>query len=316
MEHLRCVVERITYQNAENGYTVLRCAAKGSKDLITVVGLMPDVHVGSVLALDGFWKMDAKYGRQFSAERMEETLPATVYGIEKYLGSGLVKGVGPKFAKRVVQKFGKDTLDVIETNPDALSQVEGIGRVRVERIKKSWQEQKEIKNIMLFLQSHEVSTAHATKIFKTYGSDSINIVKDNPYRLADDIWGIGFKTADAIAEKLGIGKARFIRLRSGILYTLNKLAESGHCYALWEQLIAKAEGAPGGRRTGTGYDTRRDDAQPGCYPRGRSHPSAAILLFRVRMCEAPSASVGDGEKKNAEPGTTTESDRKDFRDDI
>ena len=143
MEHLRCVVERITYQNAENGYTVLRCAAKGSKDLITVVGLMPDVHVGSVLALDGFWKMDAKYGRQFSAERMEETLPATVYGIEKYLGSGLVKGVGPKFAKRIVQKFGKDTLDVIETNPDALSQVEGIGRVRVERIKKSWQEQKE-----------------------------------------------------------------------------------------------------------------------------------------------------------------------------
>lgn len=240
MEHLRCVVERITYQNAENGYTVLRCAAKGSKDLITVVGLMPDVHVGSVLALDGFWKMDAKYGRQFSAERIEETLPATVYGIEKYLGSGLVKGVGPKFAKRIVQKFGKDTLDVIETNPDALSQVEGIGRVRVERIKKSWQEQKEIKNIMLFLQSHEVSTAHATKIFKTYGSDSINIVKDNPYRLADDIWGIGFKTADAIAEKLGIGKARFIRLRSGILYTLNKLAESGHCYALWEQLIAKA----------------------------------------------------------------------------
>lgn len=201
MEHLRCVVERITYQNAENGYTVLRCAAKGSKDLITVVGLMPDVHVGSVLALDGFWKMDAKYGRQFSAERIEETLPATVYGIEKYLGSGLVKGVGPKFAKRIVQKFGKDTLDVIETNPDALSQVEGIGRVRVERIKKSWQEQKEIKNIMLFLQSHEVSTAHATKIFKTYGSDSINIVKDNPYRLADDIWGIGFKTADAIAEK-------------------------------------------------------------------------------------------------------------------
>ena len=143
MEHLRCVIERITYQNAENGYTVLKCAVKNYSDLVTVVGTMPDTHVGSVLSLEGMWKMDAKYGRQFSAERMEETLPATVYGIEKYLGSGLVKGVGPKFAKRIVQKFGKDTLDVIETNPDALSQVEGIGRVRVERIKKSWQEQKE-----------------------------------------------------------------------------------------------------------------------------------------------------------------------------
>lgn len=240
MEHLRCVVERITYQNAENGYTVLKCAAKNYKDLVTVVGTMPDTHVGSVLSLDGSWKMDAKYGRQFSVERFEETLPATVYGIEKYLGSGLIKGVGPKFAKRIVEKFGKDTLDVIEESPEELIKVNGIGKVRVERIKKSWQEQKEIKNIMLFLQSHEVSTSHATKIFKTYGSDSISVVKENPYRLADDIWGIGFKTADTIAEKMGIAKDKFIRLRSGILYTLNKLAESGHCYAVREQLIDKA----------------------------------------------------------------------------
>ena len=241
MEHLRCVIERITYQNPQNGYTVLKAAVKGSPDLVTIVGAMPETHVGSVLSLEGFWKMDAKYGRQFSVEKFEETLPATVYGIEKYLGSGLVKGVGPKFAKRIVQKFGKDTLDVIEEHPDSLLEVEGIGKVRVERIKKSWQEQKEIKNIMLFLQGHEVSTAHATKIFKTYGSDSISIVQENPYRLADDIWGIGFKTADQIAEKLGIGKEKFVRLRSGILYTLNKLSEEGHCYALREQLIGKAE---------------------------------------------------------------------------
>lgn len=240
MENLRCVVERITYQNAENGYTVLKCAVKNYQDLVTVVGIMPDTHVGSVLFLEGFWKMDAKYGRQFSVEKFEETLPATVFGIEKYLGSGLIKGVGPKFAKRIVQKFGKDTLDVIEDTPDLLLEVEGIGKVRVERIKKSWHEQKEIKNIMLFLQGHEVSTSHATKIFKTYGSDSIKIVQENPYRLADDIWGIGFKTADMIAQKMGIGKERFIRLRSGILYTLNKLADSGHCYALREQLISKA----------------------------------------------------------------------------
>ena len=234
------MVERITYRNEENGYSVIKCKAKNYSDLVTVVGAMPDVHVGSVLSLEGVWKVDSKYGRQFLAERWEETLPATVYGIEKYLGSGLVKGVGPKFAKRIVQKFGKDTLDIIEEQPDLLIQVEGIGKVRVERIKSSWQEQKEIKNIMLFLQGHEVSTSHATKIFKTYGSESISVVKENPYKLADDIWGIGFKTADTIAGKLGIEKDRFIRLRSGILYTLNKLSESGHCFAVREQLIDTA----------------------------------------------------------------------------
>ena len=241
MEHLRCVVERITYQNADNGYTVLKCAVKNYSDLVTVVGTMPDTHVGSVLSLEGMWKMDAKYGRQFLVEKFEETLPATVYGIEKYLGSGLVKGVGPKFAKRIVEKFGKDTLDVIEETPDELLKVPGIGKVRVDRIKTSWQEQKEIKNIMLFLQSHEVSTSHATKIFKTYGSESIAIVKENPYRLADDIWGIGFKTADSIAQKMGIDKGKFVRLRSGIFYTLNKLAEAGHCYTTRKQLIGKAK---------------------------------------------------------------------------
>ena len=240
MEHLRCVVERITYQNADNGYTVLKCAVRNYSDLVTVVGTMPDTHVGSVLSLEGIWKMDARYGRQFSVEKFEETLPATVYGIEKYLGSGLVKGVGPKFAKRIVEKFGKDTLNIIEDTPDKLLTVQGIGKVRVDRIKTSWQEQKEIKNIMLFLQSHEVSTSHATKIFKTYGSESIAIVKENPYRLADDIWGIGFKTADSIAQKMGIDKGKFVRLRSGIFYTLNKLAEAGHCYATREQLIGKA----------------------------------------------------------------------------
>lgn len=241
MEHLRCVVERITYQNADNGYTVLKCAVKNYSDLVTVVGTMPDTHVGSVLSLEGMWKMDAKYGRQFLVEKFEETLPATVYGIEKYLGSGLVKGVGPKFAKRIVEKFGKDTLDVIEETPDELLKVSGIGKVRVDRIKTSWQEQKEIKNIMLFLQSHEVSTSHATKVFKTYGSESIAIVKENPYRLADDIWGIGFKTADSIAQKMGIDKGKFVRLRSGIFYTLNKLAEAGHCYTTREQLTGRSK---------------------------------------------------------------------------
>ena len=234
---MRCVVERITYQNAQNGYSVIKCRAKGFQDLVTVVGAMPDVHVGSVLYLGGNWRVDAKYGRQFSIETFEETLPATVYGIEKYLGSGLVKGVGPKFAQRIVQRFGKDTLDVIEEDPDKLLEVPGIGKLRVERIKKSWLEQKEIKNIMLFLQSHDVSTSHATKIYKTYGNDSIQIVQENPYRLADDIWGIGFKTADTIAEKLGFDHEKYVRLRSGLLYTLNRLSDEGHCYATRDMLL-------------------------------------------------------------------------------
>ena len=185
MDHLRCVVERITYQNAQNGYSVIKCRVKGYSDLVTVVGSMPDVHVGSVLELGGSWRVDPKYGRQFSMETFEETLPATVFGIEKYLGSGLIKGIGPKYAKKIVQEFGKDTLEVIETDPDRLNSIPGIGKMRVEKIKQSWQEQKEIKNIMLFLQGHDVSTSHATKIYKQYGNDSIEVVKENPYRLAE-----------------------------------------------------------------------------------------------------------------------------------
>ena len=237
MDRLRCVVERVTYQNETNGYSVIKCRAKGYADLITVVGSMPEVHVGSVLTLSGEWTVNPKFGRQFTVSSFEETLPATVYGIEKYLGSGLVKGIGPKFAARIVRAFGAETLNVIEEDPDALLRVPGIGKLRVERIKKSWDEQKEIKNIMLFLQGHDVSTTHATKIYKTYGSDSIRVVKENPYRLADDIWGIGFRTADTIAEKLGVEKETAVRLRSGLLYTLNKLSDEGHCYARREQLL-------------------------------------------------------------------------------
>ena len=237
MEELRCVVERITYQNPENGYTVIRCRASGFTDLVTVVGNMPDVHIGSVLKLTGFWRVDSKYGRQFSAVTFEETLPATAYGIEKYLGSGLVKGIGPKFAHKIVAKFGKDTLEIIENEPDRLAEVNGIGPIRIERIKQSWQEQKEVKNIMLFLQGHDVSTSHATKIYKTYGDRSLEVVKENPYRLADDIWGIGFKTADTIAEKIGFGHEEAVRIRSGLLYTLNQLGDEGHCFATRDMLL-------------------------------------------------------------------------------
>ena len=237
MDSLRAVVERITYQNEQNGYTVLKCAAKGYHELVTAVGLMAEPHVGSVLSMTGEWKVDAKYGRQFSVNSYEETLPATVYGMEKYLGSGLVKGIGPRYAKRIVAAFGAETLNVIEETPDRLLEVPGIGRRRVEQIKKSWTEQKEVKNIMLFLQGHDVSTSHATKIYKTYGEKSIELVQENPYRLADDIWGIGFRTADTIAAKLGFSHEKFERLRSGLTYTLNRLADEGHCYATREMLL-------------------------------------------------------------------------------
>jgi exodeoxyribonuclease V alpha subunit len=237
---IRCVVERITYQNPENGYTVLKVNVKGYDDLVTVVGSLLDANVGSVLLIEGDWKMDAKYGKQFMAQKWEETMPATIYGIEKYLGSGLIKGVGPKFAKRIVHKFGTDTINVIEDNPDSLIEVEGIGKKRVQMIKESWERQKEVKNIMLFLQDHGVSTSFAAKIYKVYGNESIDKVKENPYRLADDIWGIGFKTADSIAEKLGYGKETYVRLRSGIMYTLSELADDGHVFAEKEQLIERA----------------------------------------------------------------------------
>ena len=240
MTKLRCVVERITYQNPENGYSVLKVHVKGYEDLVTVVGNLLDANVGSVLLMDGDWKVDSRYGRQFMAQKWEETLPATVYGMEKYLGSGLIKGVGPKYAKKIVQKFGVDTFAVIEDNIELLIEIPGIGSKRIRMIAESWERQKEVKNIMLFLQEHGVSTAFAAKIYRQYGNESIAVMKENPFRLADDIWGIGFKTADGIAEKLGFGRETYVRLRSGIMYTLSELADEGHVYAEREQLTQKA----------------------------------------------------------------------------
>ncbi len=240
MIKIRCVVERITYQNPENGYTVLKARVKGYNDLVAIIGNLIDINVGSVLLVEGNWKVDIKYGRQFIAEKWEETLPATIYGIEKYLGSGLIKGVGPKFAKKIVGEFGTDTIDIIETDVERLLEIDGIGKKRVGMIRDSWEKQKEVKNIMLFLQEHGVSTSYAAKIYRQYGNESINIVKENPFRLADDIWGIGFRTADYIAEKLGIEKQSFVRLRSGIMYTLSELGNEGHVYAKKQQLLSKA----------------------------------------------------------------------------
>lgn len=241
MEYISGVVERITYENQENGFSVLKIRAKGYPDLITAVGNLAVVNVGAVIRLKGEWKMNTKFGKQFAVADYQETLPATVAGIEKYLGSGLIKGIGPVFSKRIVQRFREDTLRILEEEADSLIQVEGIGEKRLDQIKKAWQDQKEIKNVMLFLQSNGVSTAYAVKIFKTYGNESIEIVKSNPYRLADDIWGIGFKTADKIAQQMGFDKNSYERCRSGIVYVLNELSNEGHCYMPRAELVTETE---------------------------------------------------------------------------
>ena len=234
---LRAVIERITYQNGENGYSILKARVKGYDDLVTLVGNMLDVTVGTVLVADGQWKVNRQYGSQFAVESYEEAMPATLFGLEKYLGSGLVKGIGPKFSKLIVAKFGMDTFDIIEKDCQRLGEVDGIGPKRIKKIHDSWMKQLDIKDVMVFLQGNGVSTAYAAKIYKTYGKESIDKVKANPYCLADDIWGIGFKTADSIAEKMGYGKNDERRCRSGILYTLNQLANEGHVYANRDQLV-------------------------------------------------------------------------------
>lgn len=240
MIKLRCVIEHITYQNQENGWSVMKVKVKGYDNLVTLTGSLLDVPVGSVLLVDGDWRVDPKYGQQFVAQSWTEVMPATLYGIEKYLGSGLVKGIGPAYAKAIVSRFGLETIDVIENDIERLLEVPRLGRKRMEKIRENWEKQKDIKEVMVFLQGHGVSTAFAAKIYRKYEKESIAKVKENPYQLADDIWGIGFKTADSIASNMGYEKNDPRRCRSGILYTLNELAEEGHVYAEPEQLVEAA----------------------------------------------------------------------------
>ena len=237
METLQGILERIVYENPDTGYTVGRLSARDHAELLTVVGNLASVNPGESLLLRGEWVDNAKYGRQFQIEKYETILPANVVGLRKYLGSGLIKGIGPKMAALIVRKFGMDTMDIIENEPDKLVRVPGIGRKRVEIIKEAWEAQREIKNVMLFLQSHDVSTAHAAKIYKTYGNDAIPIVTENPYQLADDIYGIGFVTADTIAQKLGMDKDAPQRVEAGIKYVLSQKADDGHVFQHRPELI-------------------------------------------------------------------------------
>ncbi len=239
LTHLKGQIERITYTNEENGYSVVKLKVYGRKDLVSVVGNMMAPTPGEILELKGEWANHPKFGEQFKITHYKTKTPATVYGIQKYLGSGLIKGIGPVMAKRIVAKFGESTLDLIETNAECLTAVEGIGKKRIAMIKAAWEEQKEIREVMLFLQTHGVSSGYATKIFKQYGNKSIEIVQENPYRLATDIFGIGFITADGIAEKLGFDKECEVRAEAGILYILHRLADDGHVYFPYEPLVQK-----------------------------------------------------------------------------
>ena len=239
LEHLQGQIERVTYTNEENGYTVAKVKVRGRPDLVTVIGHMTSPLPGQVLKMKGEWTTHPKFGEQFKSISCECTVPATSAGIQRYLGSGLIKGIGPVMAKRMVAKFGDDTLDVIENQTQKLTEVEGIGDKRIEMIKEAWEEQKEIREVMLFLQGHGVSATYASKIFKVYGKASIQVVQDNPYRLATDIFGIGFVTADNIAQKLGFSIESEFRIQAGILYVLHQLSDEGHVLYPRPALITK-----------------------------------------------------------------------------
>jgi exodeoxyribonuclease V alpha subunit len=241
LAELQGQIERITYTNEENGFTIARLKVYGQRDLVTVVGNLMAPTPGEILKMKGEWADHAKYGEQFKIVQYKTAVPASVYGITKYLGSGLIKGIGPVMAKRIVKQFGKETLDVIENDIEKLAEIDGIGKKRIGMIKNAWQDQKEIREVMLFLQTHNVSSGYATKIFKHYGNRSIQVVKENPYRLATDIFGIGFVTADHIAEKLGFSKDSELRAEAGILYVLHQLADEGHVYYPYEALVKKCQ---------------------------------------------------------------------------
>lgn len=240
MTTLEGVLERIVFFNEENGYTVARLQVAGHRDLVTMVGSMPLPNPGETLRLTGEWTTDPKFGQQFRVSSCLSVLPSTLTGIQKYLGSGLVRGIGPVMAKRLVEMFGIETFDVIEQSPERLFEVEGIGRVRQERMRTAWGEQKEVRQVMVFLQGHGVSSAYAAKIYKAYGNRAVATVQQNPYRLALDITGIGFKTADRIAQNMGIDPGSQIRAEAGIVYVLSELVDEGHVYYPHDELTKKA----------------------------------------------------------------------------
>jgi exodeoxyribonuclease V alpha subunit len=240
-EVLAGLVERVTYQNADNGFCVIRVKARGHRELVTVVGHAAVISAGEWITATGDWTNDRTHGQQFKAQFLKTSTPTSVEGIEKYLASGMIRGIGPVYAKKLLRAFGEKMFDVIEAEPDRLREVDGIGPVRASRIAVAWAEQKVVREIMVFLHTHGVGSARAVRIYKTYGADAVLVMSENPYRLARDIRGIGFKTADAIAMKLGIEKTAMIRVRAGISYALTESMDEGHCGLPTAELMPLAE---------------------------------------------------------------------------
>jgi exodeoxyribonuclease V alpha subunit len=237
-EQIAGLVERVTFHNEESGFCVLRIKARGHREVVTVVGTLPEVRAGEWLEAQGRWIVNKEYGQQFQAEILRTMPPTTVEGIEKYLASGMIKGIGPVLAGRIVKAFKEKTFEIIDRDPHNLTHVEGIGAGRKKKITDAWQEQKAVREIMVFLHGHKVSTSRAFRIFKAYGNEAIEKVREDPYRLARDIQGIGFKTADVIAESVGIGKQSDLRARAGVEYELQELTGEGHCGYGRDELVA------------------------------------------------------------------------------
>jgi exodeoxyribonuclease V alpha subunit len=241
LEHLNGLVERVTFHNADTGFCVVRVKVRGQRELVTVIGHAPSIAPGEYVTSGGVWHTDREHGLQFNARFLKVTPPSTREGIEKYLGSGMIRGIGPAYAGRLVRAFGEQVFDVIEQSPDRLQQIDGIGAIRARRIVSAWADQKVIRDIMVFLHSHGVSTSRAVRIFKTYGAEAIALVSENPYRLARDIHGIGFLSADTIAQKMGIEKTAMIRARAGIGYALAEATSEGHCGLPCHLLVPMSE---------------------------------------------------------------------------
>jgi exodeoxyribonuclease V alpha subunit len=240
-ELLSGLIERVTFHSPESGFCVLRVKARGHRDLVTVVGHAAMISAGEWVTASGEWTHDSTHGQQFRARFLKTSEPTSAEGIERYLGSGMIRGIGPVYAKRLVELFGTEVFDIIEAAPQRLREVGGIGPKRMARIISAWADQKVIREIMVFLHEHGVGTARAVRIFKTYGTDAVQVMTENPYRLARDIRGIGFRTADVIAGKLGIARDAMIRVRAGVSFALTEAMGQGHCGLPVQELTTLAE---------------------------------------------------------------------------
>ncbi len=291
-------IETITFTNEETGFTIARVRVAGRRDLVTVVGSLLAPIPGEVLEMDGDWAFHPRFGEQFKVERFTTKVPATVNGIRRYLGSGLIKGLGPVMAGRLVDRFGAETLEVIERDIGRLAEVPGIGRKRIAMVADAWKAQREIRDVMLFLQGHGVGTGYAARIFKRYGNRAAAMVRENPYRLATDIDGIGFLTADRIAEKIGLPRDAPMRVAAGVLYTLQQAADEGHVFFPEGGLIGRVGETlqVGPERIGPvlrelAADTliRIEDPLPCAPVEQESAGERAVYLAGLHLCEASAA---------------------------